>query len=252
MNKVDLIPMVASETLTLWLLISIVRHAAFRRVPLFGIYVAYSSVAAALRMLSIGNYSTFFYVFWGTEAIYLVMAALCMYGSFYAVFRGMMLLPWFRLSYPLTCLLVIAYAAWKAVKRPPVEGYPLTSVIVGVEIGAQYLIAATFLLFGAAMTWLKVHGSRYHKGVVLGFGIAAFGMLIGTLVRSEFGTRFAVFSKFVPTVAYMLALVIWLSAFSTPLPDAQPISDGIITSESAERELKQYQLALRKTGRWKS
>jgi hypothetical protein len=251
MNKVDLVPMVASEALTQWLLILIVRRGAFTRVPLFGIYVSYSSVAAALRMLSVGNYSTFFYLFWGTEAIYLVMASLCMYGSFYVVFRGMMLLPWFRLLYPAMFSLVITYATWKAVKRPPVEGYALTSVIIGVEIGAQYLIAATFLLYCAAMSWLKVYGSRYHKGVVLGFGISAFGMLLGTLVRSEFGIRFAGFSKFVPTVAYMLALVIWLSAFSTPLPDAQLISDGSITPESAERELMQYQLALRKASRWK-
>jgi hypothetical protein len=124
-------------------------------------------------------------------------------------------------------------------------------VIISVEIGAQYLIAATFFLFCAAMYWVKIADFGYYKGVVLGFGASAIGMLLGTLARSEFGTRFASFSKFMPTVAYMLALAIWLSAFYTPLPDAQPTAE-CLTPEFAERELEQYQLTLRKAGRWKS
>lgn len=252
MSKIDFIPMIASELLTVWLLIVMIKRGALRRVPFFGAYVIYSTVAAIARMCSASNYSIFFYVFWATEAVYLVLAALCMYQSFHAVFRGMMLLRWFIWLYPVTCLLVVAYAEWKAIKRPPIERYPITSVIIGGEIGAQYLIAATFLLFCAAMQWVRIAGSRYHKGVVLGFGTSAIGMLMGTLVRSEFGARFASFSKFMPTVAYMLALAIWLSAFYTPLPDAQPAADGRLTPKFAERELKQYQLTLRKAGRWRS
>lgn len=252
MNKIDFIPMIVSELLTVLLLIVMIRRRASMRVPFFGVYVTYSSIAAFLRMCSAASYSTFFNVFWATEAAYLLLSVLCMYKSFYAVFSGMMLLRWFRWLYPVTCSLVIAYAVWKAIKRPPIERYPITSVIIGVEIGAQYLIAATFLLFCAAMRWARIAASRYHSAVVLGFGTSAIGMLMGTLVRSEFGARFASFSKFMPTVAYMIALAVWLSAFYTPLPDAQPTADGRLTPEFAERELKQYQLTLRKAGRWRS
>jgi|GEM_PF-1742122 hypothetical protein len=247
----DFIPMVLSECLTVALLIVFIKRRAFAIVPFFGIYIVYSTVAAAARMLTSSNYFVFFYVFWATELIYIVLAATCVYKSLSACFKGLLLLPIVRYLYPSLCAIVIAYAWVKAAIRPPLNGYPITNVAIGIEIGAQYLISASFILFIGGMAWLKGSRTKYHLEIVSGFGIASLGMLLGTLVRSEFGTRFIEFSKYAPTVAYLLALVIWLSAFFTPLKDAQLVDAGI-TASSAERALDEYKNTLRNTGRWES
>jgi hypothetical protein len=247
----DFVPMVLSEALTLALLFLLVKRKMITIVPFFGIYLAYSCCAALARMLTSLDYSTFFYVFWVTELFYLILSVLCVYKSLSSAFRGLMLIRWFSILYPMLCAGIVGYSLWKAIERPPIEGYPITNLTIGIEFGAQYLVAGTFLLFMGAMAWLRRSRAKLHLEIVAGFGVASMGMLLSTLVRSEFGTRFLYFTKFAPTVAYILALVIWLSAFYTPLLDAHSETDGRgFTVESAERELEQYQLTLRKTGRW--
>jgi hypothetical protein len=248
----NILPIALGELLTICLLLMVAKRKVFTLVPFFGIYLIYSCAALLLRMATVSNYDRFFYVFWCTEFFYLVLSSLCVYKSLTSSFRGLMLIPWFRLVYPVMCAAIVIYSIWKAVKKPPIEGYPITSFIIGIEVAAQYLIAGTFLLFMAAMAWLKRSKVRPHQEIVMGFGIASLGMLLGTLVRSEFGTRYDSFSKFVPVVAYILTLVIWLSAFYTPLPDALPETDDGITADSALRVLEQYKLTLRKAGRWES
>jgi hypothetical protein len=248
--KMDLALMIVSECLTIWLLYLMRRNGFYRTLPVFWYYLSYSAVAALLRMAASFRYAWFFYTFWSTEAIYIVLIAVCVYHSYASTFSGMMLLPWFKKLYPTLCGVVIAYAGWKAYMRPPLESSFLLDVIIGVEIGAQYLIAGTFLLFTAAARWLRISYGGADRAVVTGFGVSSLGMLLSMLVRSEFGTRLISLPKYSPTVAYILALVIWSTAFYTPLPDREPEGPKGMTPKSAVEELEKYQLTLRKTGRW--
>jgi hypothetical protein len=144
--------------------------------------------------------------------------------------------------------MVAAYAAWKAIARPPVEsGMRLTSAFIGIEIGAQYLIVATFFLFELVARSLK-SSHFHHRRILIGFSVASSGMLIGTLVRSEFGNRFAVLSQYASVVAYLATLLIWISAFCRPLQELDH-ADGI-EAQAALHELQTYKDVLRKADRW--
>jgi hypothetical protein len=252
MNWIDRAAMIVSECLTIWVLSRMVKNDLRRAIPVFWVYVLYSAIAALLRMAVSFQYAWFFYTFWSTEAIYLLLVPLCVYQSYSSTFSGMLLLPWFKKLFPTLCVAVVLYAGWKAIVHPPLESSFLLDVIIGVEIGVQYLVAGTFLLFTAASAWLKLSYGRHDRAVVVGFGISSLGMLLSMLVRSEFGTRYVSLAKYVPTVAYILALVIWSSAFDTPLPDREP--DGPVgwTAGSAIEELEKYETTLRKTGQWDS
>jgi hypothetical protein len=252
MNWIDRALMIVCECLTIWLLYLIVKHKLSRAFPIFWWYLVYSAVAAMVRIAVSFNYAWFFYTFWSTEVVYLLLIAACVYGNYASTFSGMMILPWFKALFPALCGCVLVYAGWKAYVRPPLESSFLLDVILGVEIGAQYLIAGTFLLFTIVSAWLTISYGNAGRAVITGFGISSLGMLLSMLVRSEFGTRFVTVAKYSPTVSYILALVIWCAAFYTPLLAGEPGGTGSLTAKSAIEELEKYQLTLRKTGRWDS
>jgi hypothetical protein len=86
--------------------------------------------------------------------------------------------------------------------------------------------------------------------VLEGFGVAAIGMLAAAMFRSDFGTRFNTFFSFAPAVAYILAALIWLTAFRGN--DATQDSAGKgppLTPEEMRAELRRYRDFARRLGK---
>ena len=223
------------------------RRGARRTAPVFSGYAIYSAAAIFLQCLASANPPIYFKVFWFTHAAGSLLAIASLYEAFVKSFKGFFVLNWFRWLLPAVALCVAGYATWKALARPPLEGGSLLKVIVGLEIGLQYLIVATFLCYAILHKRLKISYSRFRYGVAAGFAISSFGMLAATLVRSEFGTRFFVFATWAPPVAYLLALFVWIASSLTPLADESEIPGANeITAADALNQLHQYRSTLEK------
>jgi hypothetical protein len=80
---------------------------------------------------------------------------------------------------------------------------------------------------------------------MLGFGVSSFGTLSARLLRSVFGTKFAIVSAYIPPVAYILALLFWLHVFWREEPPEAQWSLPITPEELAE-QVREYTRILKK------
>ena len=53
----------------------------------------------------------------------------------------------------------------------------------------------------------------YEFHIVYGFGLSSLGMVAGVLLRSEFGTKYGWLTEWGPPLAYLIAVIVWLSGF---------------------------------------
>jgi hypothetical protein len=236
-----------------WALCAILAAVMFKKgltrtVPIFFIYAIYAVVVAAIRFAVMSHYALFAKIFWITEAGYLLLAFAAVWESFNATFRYFFVLGYVRFAVPAALAVAVSYAIWKAAVHPPKGAEPLMSVFIGIEIGAQYAIAATLPIFLVLAASLNKTYKRVHFGIVVGFAMAAAGMLFGTLFRSEFVNKFKHVSQFAPSVAYLFALCIWLASALTSLgaDDKQNAECVSVSGADALSELQEYKHVLRR------
>jgi hypothetical protein len=217
-----------------------------RTLPLFSSYVIYSSAAIALQLACASHPQLYFKVYWLTEAgdVILAVAATC--ESFIFTFRGFFVLSKFRWLLPSLAFLIACYTVWKAWAHPPALNGPLVAVVVGLEFGLRYFIAAIFIVYAAARRYTKIQDVTLQRDVILGFFLGSAGMLIAAVVRSEFGTNFSIVSQWAAPVGYSIALFVWLHSLVILAPGAEPKVKSQINAASAIQELTQYSSVVKK------
>ncbi|HET9365397.1 MAG TPA: hypothetical protein VFP71_10365 [Candidatus Angelobacter sp.] len=224
--------------LTAWVAVLVVRRKLHREYPLFFVYLVTSILIPLLRLAVSGDYVMFFKVFWATETLYAVLALLVLYQVFHEVFLPFYeLWWWFRLVFPGAVGIVAIIFVRRAILHPPVQATPLISAILSFSRVINWVEAVLFGLFFALAVLLGVRQRSHPFGIVEGFGISALGALVAYGLRSEFGTKFNMFGKYAPPVAYVIGALIWLDTFRRP-PDPE------VTHEWRERMTPEQLLAL--------
>jgi hypothetical protein len=161
----------------------------------------------------------YFYAYWGAEAIYAGLGFLAIHEVFRRVFENFTSLPWFKFLLPLVGLVMAAISALISIVHRAVETAPLLEGIYSLQIAVRCLqIGVFFLIFFLARTF-QLDYRQYAFGIAAGFGIAAAGILLGTLVRTGLGLKSLMFFEYVPIVAYCIAVMVWLVSFVRPEPE---------------------------------
>jgi hypothetical protein len=249
MLNLDLIIRLSGLALQAWLAVILLRHKLYRRFPFFTAYVIYGVATAVARTIVAQiDPTTYFYVFFGTEALYALLGLAAIYEAFKEIFEPLYDSWWFRPLLALVVLGTLGYSIWRAIYHSPVQAYIFGGLVLSLEIGVRYIQGGIFALCWVTYRFFKLTPSRYPLGIVDGFGIAAIGILAGSLFRSSFGIRFNTFFRFVPAVSYIVAVLIWLAALrgpetepgedtpSVPLPLLRGIRDELRRSlEEAKR-----------------
>jgi hypothetical protein len=83
-----------------------------------------------------------------------------------------------------------------------------------------------------------VRDSGFARDRVMGFAAISIGAFSANWARSEFGTRLNVVSSYAPSVAYIVAVILWLDTFLRP-PDPEPKWTLKITPEQLLEQLQQ-------------
>jgi hypothetical protein len=223
MEQRDIALQLIALALTAWAGALVLRWKLHREYPLFFTYLFIAVLIPLLRLAVSRNYVTFFKVFWGTELLYAIIALLALYEVFREVFFAFYeLWWWFRLVFPGVALIAITVAVIRTILHPPVEATPLIGAILSSSRVVNYLEAILFGLFFLLVLLLGVPRRSYPFGIVEGFGIAALGALVAYGLRSEFGTKYNIFAKYAPAVAYVVSVLVWLDTFRRP-PDPEVI-----------------------------
>lgn len=209
------------------------RHI-YRQFPLFFIFTLYTATVTIARLATITHYRFYFYVYWSTDAILVLLSLAALHEIFHWMFEGFYRLRWFRLFYYGTIAIALGIAVRNAVVAPPVQAHPVISLILDVGIAMNFVLAGIASLFFAFRWLLVIEFRRHAYGMVLGFGISSVLPLLGYLARSEFGTKLETFARYSSGVGYILGLAIWVASFSSPEPEdkwAPPMSPERMLAE---------------------
>jgi hypothetical protein len=192
------------------------------------------------------NTWTYFYVSWGSEAIYAVLGFLAIYEVFGHVFENFHHFRWFRLLLPVTAVIMLGIAVLIPIVHPAVDTEPLLEGIFALEVAVRCLQLGVFFLIFFLARLFDLDYRQYAFGIAAGFGIAVVGILLGTLVRTGLGLKFLIYFQYGPAMAYCTAVTVWLASFVRAEPE-DPFRDfrHMFTPESFVGLMQRYKQQVR-------
>jgi hypothetical protein len=245
MGKLVLITPVAGIALQAWLAALLMRRKVQSPFPMFLAYVLFTLAASIAKLCVYSNYRTYYFVYWGTESIAVLLATLALLEVFRWIFALFWLSWWYRGFLYGSIVFVLGIAIANAVLNPPAYMGSIGALIYSSGIAVNFLQLTIFMVFWLLSRHLLVGFRRYAFGIMLGFGVSSFGALSARLLRSVFGTKLNVVSAYIPPVAYILALVFWLHVFWREEPPETQRSMPITMEELAE-QVREYTRILKK------
>jgi hypothetical protein len=194
-----------------------------RRFPFFTTYTLFAVCAEVCRLSLIlvhqQNTLKYFYVYWSLEAIYAVLGFAAIHEVFRYVFANFTALRWFKVLLPAVAVVMLTISVLIAALHRAVDMGPLEEGIFSFQIAVRCLQLGIFFLIFWLARFFDLDYRQYAFGIAAGFGIAAAGILLGTLVRTGLGLKFIIFFQYVPAMAYCIAVTVWLASFLRPEPD---------------------------------
>ncbi len=248
MGKLALVTLTTGIFLLAWLAALLVRRRIQSVFPMFLVYIVVSLAASLAKLCVYSNYRAYYFVYWGAEAVAVLLATLALMEVFRWVFALFWLSGWFRwLSYGFI-VLALSIPVANAIRNPPAHMDRLSGLIFSAGITINFVQAAIFLLFWLLSKSLEIGFRRYAFGIVLGFGASSCGTLIGWSVRYIFGTKFIFFATYLPPVAYIYALGFWLHVFWRKEPPEEERGLPLTPEEVAEQMRRYAELMKQYTG----
>jgi hypothetical protein len=232
-----------------WIAILMLRRGTHKKYRFFFLYTVFAITAELAKfLLSEPDKNTWlsFWVAWGCEGIYAILGFLAIYEAFGHVFENFHDLGWFKYLLPITAAMMLSIAVLIPVVHPAVDTEPLLEGIFALQIAVRCLQLGVFFLIFLLARVFDLDYRRYAFGIAAGFGIAAAGILLGTLVRTGLGLKFLIFFRYVPSVAYCMAVVVWLVSFVLAEPE-DPFRDfrHLFTPELFLGRIEKYKQEVR-------
>ena len=195
------------------------RRAVFKQYPFFFTYTVFAVAAEITKAYFYNPRSwAYFWFAWGVEALYAVLGFLAIFEVFRHVFEAFNHLAWFKFLLPVTGFVMLGIAILIPIVHPALDTNPLLQGLFFLETAVRCLQLGIFFLIFFLARLFDLDYRQYAFGIAAGFGIAAAGILLGTLVRTGGGLKFLMFSQYAPSVSYCLAVMVWLASFIRPEP----------------------------------
>lgn len=218
----------------LWLLL---RSRIFRTFPWFFAYTLFAVIADISRLIFRywrGPY--YYYVYYGTDALYSLFGFAVMYEVFRHVLRNFHGIRWFRPIFPLTIVLTVALTALHTANRPPRFRTQMVEWVLGAETGEFFLQVSVFVLLVMLVTVFGLRWRQHAFGICAGYGLYATVGLLATTKFYEIGTRFTFWWGVLSVAAYNVAVLIWIWYFSGPVtPEPPRAGQPPMAAEDLER-----------------
>ncbi|HET9365437.1 MAG TPA: hypothetical protein VFP71_10565 [Candidatus Angelobacter sp.] len=216
MATISLITLIASLALEIWLGILLFRRDVKKDFPLFVAFIAVSIPISAARLLTTYWYHAYYYVFWTSEALLILLSVSALNQVFWKTYEGFRFLWWLRLIYYGGIVLALAIAIRSAIVSPPVQQQPEIAIIMDAEIAGNMVRAGIVGIFAVMVRPMVIEFRRYAFGIVAGFGASSLGPVLAFISLSVSGTKHESFGKILSPLSYIVALIIWLRIFSLP------------------------------------
>lgn len=235
--------------LILVLLSILVQRKLYKRFPAFFCYCLSIVCITVVRFLADGQPTRYFFVYWSTEACYLVIAFI----AILSVLRPLTELeyvrhPWSRFILVPFLLMTAMVAFWTAVFKPINRTIP-GRIASAIYVFVILMCLAELLLFVVSFNARRraIEWTQYEFGILKGFGALTFLNLLAYLallmplfhwtVTPQLEKIFQAF----PIGAFIASEVIWLNAFWRPEPPHPESADIGSFIDALNVVLEQYQ-----------
>lgn len=239
MGKFGLVTQMIGILLQVSLAVLLVRRRITQLFPVFFVYVAFSAAAVVAKLCVYSDYRTYYFVYWGTDGVAVLLSIVALLEVFRWIFASFWQSWWYRGFLYGSVLLVLAFAIANAVLNPPANMDPIGALIYSAGIAVNFMQLTIFAVFWLLSRRLQIGFRRYAFGIMIGFGVSAFGTLFARVLRSGFGTNFTAVATYIPPVAYILALGFWVHVFwREEPPEAE--RDLPLTPEELAEQMRRY------------
>lgn len=204
----------------------------YREFPFFFTYLVIVFSADVIRFILFQRRMVFpyFYVYWITEAIEVLLGFLVLYEVFLIrLFPGFNITVIYRRLFPALAVFVIALTAWKFFSAPSTGPSKVVAFIGAATLALSFCQVAFLTFFGGLMLYMSREWRRHELGIAVGFGVYGAVKLIVTSERAKH-YYVAIKVEQIHNVAYLVAVVIWLFylAKSDPEPEETPITEEMV------------------------
>jgi len=224
MGLIDKILLLIGPVLGAGLAAIILKRRDHQTFPFFLAYIVCFVLIGALRFAVVSDYRTYFVVFWSSEALYAILALLALHEIFRRVFMAFYVELWFKLLFPIVVVAAVVITGWAALHDPPAQASRLTRLVLFFGLAVNFMQVCLVSLFVFLADTYRLRWRFAPLGISLGFAVSALGAMASHWVRSEFGTKFGVFTKYAGPVAFLVALVVWLDTFLRPESEPEWLS----------------------------
>ena len=231
-----------------WILLLMIRKSLHWRFPWFFLYMVYITLADVTRTVLIGS-TVYIHVYWWTQAIAYMLSLSALYESFRAIFRPFYRIDWFRAVWPGVIVLIWVYCIWRAWTHPPPHFGRTGATLISGVIVSSFSTVGMVLLFFVLVKLVVTKWYLYEFHIVYGIGLTSAGMATAVLVRSEFGNKFVWWTEWGPPLAYLIALVVWVSAFLRREPQITIETPPEVLLQEMQQDLKSVKRFSRRSTR---
>ena len=214
---------------------------AYREFPLFFCFFVFSIAAAVLRSVVQKHYDfeTYVTVFWTTAFLYDILNLIVLYEVFRRVFQEFYrYISWFGLLFPAAVTVALLFAILFHIAFPPAHEPSRTTLLFSLEIAVDLIELALFSVFFLLVKFFSLPWRSHAFGIVLGFALLSIGSWGALWLRLVPGPRYEGIFRYIPAVAYIGTLVLWIVVFCRPEPKQE--SALTIKPEELLQEVKEY------------
>jgi hypothetical protein len=213
---------------------------AYRAWPWFFSYVAFGISADVARFAAHNHPHSYFFIYWLTDAGYAVLGALAMYEILRKVRRTLAPIWWTYLIFPAVVTIGVGLSLAHVHHTPPqIRGLLLYYIVVG-EIAVRFAQVLLFIGLAGFFRLSSFRWSLHVLGISAGFGLYSAVALLITIKLSDIGRRFAFSWALISLVAYCLAVLIWICAFSVSQEhEPSPIKQAAVTPDQLRQDLEE-------------
>ncbi len=197
----------------------LIRRHAQRAFPFFFTYTAFGVAAGVARFVTLGHVHAYFWTYWITDAIYILLATATLFEIFRRVFRNVTQVWWRLLFFPSIIAVSVLLTKWR-MDAVPSKLPGLTLWIVNGEIAVRFAQVITFAALGTLVLLLGLRWNMQERGITGGFGMYATVMLLMTTRYWDAGPGFRMAFSWASIIFYWVALIIWIWSFRRPLSPA--------------------------------
>lgn len=227
MANIDRVLGLVGPALMTVLLLLLLRRKLHLRFPVFFTYCLSIVAVAVLRFLVAGNATAYFYVYWATEAAYVVIAFVAMLSVLNPLTQMFYIRhPWSQVVLVPSLLVIVGISLWMAVFRP------VGAVFAGRFASAMYVFVilmslAEFVLFVIAFRSkgrYPIRWTPYEFGILAGFGVLgflnviAYSALVLRLLHIYVPPQLETFFHSFPPGVFVGSAAVWLISFRKPEP----------------------------------